>query len=1166
MNKAYEYSMRMLFDLQACQTQGSAQRGVGRYSKALYLAIESLCFPRDIFALVSDNHPSKVEFKGISSTRILHLPELPSWDTARDFEGGNEDSLDSTAYSAFAQTISPDIIHVSHAFEGYADRVALPQHTQRSAGQVLSVTLYDLIPLVFKEYYFQDRRFKKWFLARLNWLRQADLLLAISESTKKDAIQLLGIKPERIVVIHGGIADHFKPPENLEVVRQDLTNRYSLRERFVLYAGGDDYRKNIRGLIEGFSKISPEVRTITQLVIVCLMSDDQKQMYLDIANCVGLNDNDILFPGYISERDLVAFYSTCDIFVFPSLYEGLGLPVLEAMACGAPVIGGDNSSLRELIERKDALFDANAPSSIGECISKVLTDHNFNKELRKYGLERSKEFSWDQSAMLALEAFDDAYNRKHKHGLSSAISGWVPRKKLAVLTPLPPCRSGIADYNAKFLPFLSRHFDIDLYVDNYKITDDQLTAAFPVYDVKDFESVAESYDAILYEFGNSEFHNHMVSLLEKFPGVVGLHDAYLSGMFGYFEFYLGQSGYYQREMLLAHGSRARRFFAPIESHPDPVGASMVELPCTKRVLDSAIGIISHSPFNLAVASENFAEGWRAPYRTIKQMVLKPRPVTPEALLALRQELGFSKDDIVITTFGHIAWTKWSDRLLEAIIQSPLSENSHVFLIFAGDISKDEFGIQLKEAAKKSGLGNRIRITGYLTDTDYEKYLRVTDIGVQLRTKSRGGTPKGVLDCLAYGVPVIVNNEASYRDYPDDVVIKLAPDPLVSEISNKILDLIDTPYRLAKYAREGLHYIEKNHHPEICAAEYAVAIHEFMKRREHAKPLNLVKAFAPGLATCKNIESAKISVKKWLSNMPVHSFKRRRLFIDVSHIAQSDPQTGISKVVKEIVRALYCIKRPGFEPVAVVLNDGNLVFAQKWLDSLGLLLPHEITDSNNETVVFKEGDILLMLDSSWAIYTEFHSIFKSARLAHVPVITAVYDLLPLKLPVNCIVDGGREWFRGWFHDAISSSDGLVCISRAVADEIIDYLKQNSLQEEIKGIGYWHLGSNFKRDGNLSISKRYLKELKSTKYLLMVGTIEPRKCHALALEAMEKLWKDDFELSLCIVGKEGWMVEPLMERLRTHSLLGKRLFLFERAYSYWLISRFWENTGQRLMAKV
>ena len=100
MNKTYEYSMRMLFDLQACQTQGSAQRGVGRYSKALYSAIESLCFPRDIFALVSDNHPSKVEFKGISSTRILHLPELPSWDTARDFEGGNEDSLDSTAYSA----------------------------------------------------------------------------------------------------------------------------------------------------------------------------------------------------------------------------------------------------------------------------------------------------------------------------------------------------------------------------------------------------------------------------------------------------------------------------------------------------------------------------------------------------------------------------------------------------------------------------------------------------------------------------------------------------------------------------------------------------------------------------------------------------------------------------------------------------------------------------------------------------------------------------------------------------------------------------------------------------------------------------------------------------------------------------------------------------------
>jgi glycosyltransferase involved in cell wall biosynthesis len=185
----------------------------------------------------------------------------------------------------------------------------------------------------------------------------------------------------------------------------------------------------------------------------------------------------------------------------------------------------------------------------------------------------------------------------------------------------------------------------------------------------------------------------------------------------------------------------------------------------------------------------------------------------------------------------------------------------------------------------------------------------------------------------------------------------------------------------------------------------------------------------------------------------------------------------------------------------------------------------------------------MLDSSWERYREFFPIFEQARLKHVPIYTAVYDLLPITLPTGNFVTGGKEWFEGWFREAINASDGFVCISRSTADDVRRYIDSKPELTNRPRIGYWHLGSNFEnvtKNGNHS---QAVKDLTSNPYLLMIGTIEPRKNHAIALDAMEHAWKQGSELSLCIIGKEGWMVENLMKRLRNHPLAGKKLFIFE-----------------------
>lgn len=1143
MPEAKNNSLRILFDLQACQTSGSAYRGVGRYSSALFETSASLAAPRDVFALTSKHLAHCYEPQNINPNRIIEAGTLPDWHSARNHEGGDQDALDGIALSSLIQTIKPDVIHVSHVFEGFGERVGLFDPLQRRMGQVVSTTLYDLIPLIFQDHYFQNPQFRRWYYARLAWFRKADLLLAISESSRQDAIRLLGIEPGRIVTVHGGISDHFRPPIDRTTARNRLLSRFALREKIVLYTGGDDHRKNIKGAIRAFAKVPSALRANTQLVIVCSMTPERKQIHLNEASAHGLTPNDILVTGFVSEQDLVDFYGVCDVFVFPSLYEGLGLPVLEAMACGAPVIGGNNSSIRELIAREDAMFDAASDDSIAERIAQVLLDNNFASDLSRYGSVRSAEFNWKRTAELSMSAFDEAISRKRHSGVQCAISGWLPCKRLAVLSPLPPSRSGIADYNAQFLPFLARHFEIDLYVEGYTVSDETLTSSFRIFDVKDFEPVAAAYDLILYEFGNSEFHAHMLPLLANFPGVVGLHDAYLSGLIGYMDFYAGNKGYYEQEMLAAHGTSARQYFAPIQACPDPIGKSMVNLPCTKAVLDKAIGVISHSPFNLQVARLHYPQGWLAPYRTIPQMVILPEQTTVAERQGIRTELGFQPEDFVLVTFGHIAWTKWGDRLFEAFLSPDLQQHARIHLIFAGELADDEFGRRLSKNIEKAGLGKRIQITGYLSSDDYIKYLCAADLAIQLRTKSRGGTPRGVLDCLAYGVPVIVNNDASYTDYPENIVIKLDPDPTVESIAAKVSFLMANPLQLLAYAERCREYVATNHNPVRCAAAYAAALLEFSAREKTSKTDAWVETFASLLGGTSNTLADAKEATKWLMARSIPTWQRRRLYIDVSHIAQADHETGIQRVVKEVVRAFYTGNFSEIDPVAVVLIEGELFEANNWLDSKGILAASERTPASSR-IEFARGDILLMLDSSWERYSDFYSIFERARLVNVPVITAIYDLLPITLPSGNFVEGGREWFENWLLNAIQSSDGLLCISRATADDVVMYVEKYCPEKKGLKVGYWHLGSDIDDADTENINSAEINTIRQKPYLLTVGTIEPRKSHTRLLDIMEDLWSRGIDLSLCVAGKEGWMMGALMERIRTHPELGKRLFLVEK----------------------
>ncbi|MDR0588740.1 MAG: glycosyltransferase family 4 protein [Burkholderiales bacterium] len=305
-------------------------------------------------------------------------------------------------YEHFIYSLKPDLILMPSIFDG--DSITRVPATKHQVPIV--VVLYDLIPLIFKELYLADPNSKSLYSYKLDQLKSADLILSISESARQDAIKYLFIPPERLVNISSAIDSRFKVIKFDDDSFQSIRAKYKIERKIIMYTGGSDWRKNIDALIRAYARLKADLRESYQLVIVCAIVQGEMDRLYNLARKEGLGDNDVVLTGYVSESEMVALYNRCELFVFPSWYEGFGLPALEAMACGAPTIVSNTSSLPEVMGREDVLFDPYNDQSIAEKITQVLTDDAFKKDLRDYGLVQSTKFSWDKTAQRALDAME----------------------------------------------------------------------------------------------------------------------------------------------------------------------------------------------------------------------------------------------------------------------------------------------------------------------------------------------------------------------------------------------------------------------------------------------------------------------------------------------------------------------------------------------------------------------------------------------------------------------------------------------------------------------------------------------------------------------------------------------------------------------------------------
>lgn len=406
-------SLRIVIDLQAVQGQ-SRLRGIGRYSLSLALAIARQRREHEIIIALSDLYPSTIEpvraaFEGVLGQKNVRVWRAAGPVRAHQRENDWRRSTATVLRDAFIASLRPDLVHVSSVLEGYGgDTVTTPGPLSEAI--VTTATLYDLIPLLNPEAYLDpDPGYERHYHQQIDELKRADGWLAISESSAREGCDVLGLPRELVVNISAASDSRFQPIAITDSDEEITRRRFGLVKPFVLYTGGADGRKNLDRLIRAYARLPLELRSTHQLALAGSMPESLVTGMRSTARSAGLEPRELIFTGFVDDGDLVRLYNQCRLFVLPSTHEGFGLPALEAMACGAVVIGSNATSIPEVIGWSEALFDPFDEAAITEKVRRALTDQPFRAELIRNGTERVKTFSWDRTGSRALTALEQIY-------------------------------------------------------------------------------------------------------------------------------------------------------------------------------------------------------------------------------------------------------------------------------------------------------------------------------------------------------------------------------------------------------------------------------------------------------------------------------------------------------------------------------------------------------------------------------------------------------------------------------------------------------------------------------------------------------------------------------------------------------------------------------------
>jgi glycosyltransferase involved in cell wall biosynthesis len=728
--------LRVLVDVQAFQNPWSARRGIGRYLRELLGGLDQLN-------------------GGVRLSYMLN-PDLPVPSDLQSRSAPGE-----LRFSDQVAHTDADLIHVPSPFEpAPIDRV-WPAAVR---GLPLVVTVYDLIPFILRDLYLENPNERRWFRTRLELVQRADRVIAISDSTGKDVIEHAGVSPHRVVVTGAAPPKHFKPArdrqESLQALKRELPD---VRRDFIVYQGGMDPRKNIERLVNAYAGLPAALRRRHQLVIVCELWGEQRQQVDDLLGEFDAKA-DVLFTGYVSDETLALLFQSARLSIFPSLYEGYGLPVAEAMASGTPVIGSRTSSIPELIHDDEALFDPYDADAIRTTLKRALEDPAFLKRLGAARLDRRHD--WHEVALRTARVYADT---RLEHRPARRLK---PRFALALAFPGRDADATQESY--RFLERLAQHSRVDVFLG---VEDDaHLPPAVERQPLKQFELIERGrggYDTVVTILDDDPNAYSALAMARAKGGHVILRNPALTRL-------------YARLARERPDLEPRGFSGAVRSMyedrlPAGLGNSNISpddvtkhgLLMTSEVVSAAQRVIVHSEH-----ASHLVQLDAALDDADKIAVLPPAYPARDASVQ-------GPDRLVIARVG---LDERATHTLIAAVATVAGERSDLEVALVVEGRRP--GEQLRRLVEESDL--RTGVT-FALETDmptWRALLRRASAAMELRHSPEPVVSAFVQETLAAGIPTVVSDVGPLGELPDGALVKVPPDAPAGLVATELGSLID----------------------------------------------------------------------------------------------------------------------------------------------------------------------------------------------------------------------------------------------------------------------------------------------------------------------------------------------------------------------------------------
>ena len=756
----------VVVDVAALQSPTSRGRGIGRHTLEWALAVEA----------------AAAELVGA----YLLDPDLPP--------PGDIEALLATGKVAYRDGELGRHVRVVHTCSPFDLAVGLSTVWPRDGGlrRRRSATVYDLIPAKDPATYLADASDRQRYQVRLELVRAADQVHAISSGVAGDLHRLVGLAAGRVVTAGTAPSGRFRPARagggetGIDRARRSAVG---VRRRYVLYPTGSHPRKNNEGLLRAFGLLPARLRQEVQLVLTGELPASTAHHLRHMANDRAFAES-LVVTGAVDDDTLVALYRGADLVVFPSLAEGFGLPIAEALACGTPAIGSDMSPIDELLPPV-ARFDPSDDRSVASSLATGLASEDGRALLL--------------AATAAPPTWAEVGRRSAEALATLAASPVRPQRRrarrVAVVTPLPPAETGVAAYSARLVGALAEQdkLQIDCFADGptpASAAPEGAAGLFAVSSLEAVEAVRGGYDAVLYAMGNSHYHLGALDGLRRRAGIVLAHDVRLTNL-------------YRHDVARPDGppgglpGALRRLYG--DGLPAGLGAGDDVRPAelerfgllmAREVIGASRRFLVSSEAAAALAR---AEARAADTGKVGWLPFAFAPWEPRAAAAGRNAPDGS-DGAVIAHFGIVDPAKEPFTLLEAFALLQPSWPS-ARLRFVGPIAAELAG-ELRRRAAGLGLAGALEVTGAVDRARYEAALATTTVAVQLRAASNGEASAAVGECLAAGVPTVVTAIGWSRELPAAVAVQVRRAVPAGELAVVLDGLLADDQRRAGLARAG----------------------------------------------------------------------------------------------------------------------------------------------------------------------------------------------------------------------------------------------------------------------------------------------------------------------------------------------------------------------------